>query len=494
MSATSYILSYDFGTSGVKAVVVDINGTVLSSTTSNYNLYTPQAGWGEQDTGEYWSAVCTATKQVLSDASISSSLIRGIVFGTMWKSVIPIDKQGNVLYRSIIWLDGRAGREAAQLNLRLGTNTYCDKDYIPRLMWVKENQPDIYEKTAYFLEANSWLKFRATGKIGVDLTNCFTSTPNATLQKEFDRILAAADLDKNKFGPVVMPWDEVGGLTQDAADELGLAAETPVFGGCGDIPAIAVGSGCSAVGDAHLYLGSSGWLVVLSETQQKDIGELYQSLSPGKEIMLYVVQATCMALEWAIEQFYRQEKAELKGSIFDLINEEIGQISPGCLNMIATPWFHGERPPLSQNAKALFFNITSLHDRRHMVRALLEGICYTMRAKIETYTQETGIAIDSIRVVGGGTGGDKWMQIMADILGIPIEIPSGARHAGAVGAAYCAFIGLGICRDFDDAKKMVHIERRYQPDSANAETYTKLYEVFLQLFPMLKDAYDTLNG
>ncbi len=493
MDTTSYILSYDFGTSSVKAIIVDTGGNVLSCTTSGYSLYTPQAGWGEQDTEEYWNNVCNATKKALVKTSVKPSNIRGIVFGTMWKSVIPVDKHGNVLNRAVIWLDGRAGRQAAELNKRLDTDRYCDKDYIPRLMWFKENLPDVYEKTDCFFEANSWLKFRATGKKGVDLTNSFTSTPDPALQKKYDHILKAAGLDKNKFGPLMMPWDKIGGLSKTSAAELGLVPGTPVFGGCGDIPAIAIGSGCSDTDDAHLYLGSSGWLGIIKPKQRPGVGELYQSLSPKKEILLYVVQATCMALNWAIEQFYRYEKSQMNEDIFDLINKETGQVPAGCLGMIATPWLHGERPPLSQNARALFFNITSMHDRRHMIRALLEGICYTMRQKIEIYKEETGNSIDTIRIVGGGTGGHNWMQAMTDILGIPVEIPYNARHAGAIGTAYCAFIGLGICRDFNDAKRMIQVEKRYLPNPENSQVYEKLYTVFKQLYPMLESAYNTLN-
>ena len=142
MKNISYVLSYDFGTSGVKAVVVDTAGNVHSCTTSSYRLYTPEPGWGEQETEEYWNAVCAVTKEALGKISASPDLVRGIVFGTMWKCVIPVDDKGNVLHRSIIWLDGRAGRQADELNKRLNVNIYCDKDYIPRLMWIKDNLPE----------------------------------------------------------------------------------------------------------------------------------------------------------------------------------------------------------------------------------------------------------------------------------------------------------------------------------------------------------------
>ena len=492
--ADSYIVSYDFGTSGVKAVIVDSHGNVECGTTSNYPLYTPEAGWGEHDTEDYWSAVCTATRDALKKVNVSPAEVDGIVFGTMWKCVIPVDAEGNVLHRSIIWLDGRAGKQARRLNKALNTDIYCDKDYIPRLMWVKDNLPKVYANTKYFLEANSYLKFRATGKVGVDISNCFTSSPEPRRNAEYERILDAAGLDKSKFGPCVMPWDEVGRLTEAAAAQLGLIPGTPVFGGCGDIPSIAIGSGCSGYNDAHIYLGSSGWLGVVVPDQIPGVGELYQSLTPDKEILLYVVQATCMAFNWVIDQFYHAEKQALGDGIFDLVNREIGEVPAGSLDLIATPWLHGERPPLSQEAKALFINITGLHDRRHMVRALLEGICYTMRWKLDTYKKETGRNISCVRIVGGGAGGDNWMQAMADILEIPVEVPKNARHAGAIGTAYCALIGLGRCKDVDEAKAMIEVERRYEPRPDSRSTYRKLYEVFKGLYPALKDTFHALNG
>ncbi|MGE5676471.1 MAG: xylulokinase [Pseudomonadota bacterium] len=490
----SYVASYDFGTSSVKAVLVDFQGNVISSSTAGYSLLTPNADWAEQSPEAYWDAVCEATKQALAKADIDPENVKGVVFGTQWKGIIPLDAQGEVLYNAIIWLDGRAGIQAAKLNARMNTDEFCNKDYWPKLMWFKEELPEIYERTACFLEINSFLKYKATGIKAVDLTNSFTRSIDEKLQSYYDIVLAAAELDPDKFPPIVMPSENIGGLTAAAAKALGLAEGTPVFGGCGDIPAIAIGSGCSSLGSVHIYLGSSGWLGTVVPERSEGIGELYQSLDRGKELMIYTLQSAGMTLNWAIDQLYHYEKENLKDNIFDFINKEIADIAPGSMNMIATPWLHGERPPLSKNAKAVFFNVTNLHDRRHFINAVLEGICYHLRWKIDIYKKETGKTIDTIRVVGGGASSDHWMQMMSNILQTSVEIPANVRHAGSIGTAYCALIGLGQCSDFEEAAKMAVAVKTFLPQKEYAAMYDKLFSVFQQLFYQMESMFDQLNS
>jgi len=489
-----YIASYDFGTSSVKAVLVDFQGNVKGSSTAGYSLLAPHADWAEQDSTAYWDAVCKATKQALINADICPEDVKGIVFGTQWKGIIPLDAQDNVLYNTIIWLDGRAGKQAAKLNARMNTTEFCNKDYWPKLMWVKEELPEVYEKTTCFLEINAFLKFKATGRKLVDITNHFTRSIDVKLQAYYNKVLAAAEIDPDKFPPLVMPTDKIGGLTAKAAQELGLPMGTAVFGGCGDIPAIAIGAGCSSRDSVHIYLGSSGWLGTVVPEQKDGVGELYQSLDRGKELMIYTLQSAGMTFNWAIDQFYHVEKDILKDDIFEFVNKEIENIEPGSLNMIATPWLHGERPPLSEKAKTVFINITNLHNRRHFINAIMEGICYHLRWKIEIYEKETGRTLRSIRIVGGVASSDKWMQIMANVLQIPVEIPVNVRHAGAIGTAYCALIGLGQYKNFEEADKMTIAEKTFLPQKEYANIYDMLFKVFQQIYPTMEGMFDILNG
>jgi xylulokinase len=161
--------------------------------------------------------------------------------------------------------------------------------------------------------------------------------------------------------------------------------------------------------------------------------------------------------------------------------------------MIATPWLHGELPPLSNDARMVFFNITNMHDRRHMLNAVREGICFSLRWKIEMHKEQTGEKLDSIRVVGGAASSDRWMQTLSNILKIHVIIPENARHAGAIGTAYCAIVGLGVCRDFDEADSLIKEGKIFHPDKAYAEMYDTIFGVFKDIYPSLKDMFRTLN-
>jgi xylulokinase len=488
----SYIVSYDVGTSGVKTVIVDFDGTVASIATANYALLTPQAGWAEQEPGAYWEAVCSSTKQALSQAKIPAKDVKGVAFGTQWRGIIPLDSKDKVLHNNIIWLDSRAGKQADKLNKKLNSNVLMGNDYWPKLMWVKEELPEIYEKAESFLEVNAYLKFKATGKKAVDLTNDFIHTTDKGLQAFFDHVMAAADLDPRKFPPLVMTTDKVGGITATAAPEIGLLEGTPVFGGCGDIPAITIGSGCCEDDDAHIYLGSSGWIGTITK-RGTSADDFYLTFEKDKDIRLDGLKSAGMSLNWAIDQFYNAEKEAMKDDIYKFINEEIKDVPPGSLNMIATPWIYGAFPPVAPSARSVLINLTNLHTRCHIVNAVLEGMCYQMCWANEIYHKKIGKTINSIRIVGGGSQSDPWMQMMANILQIPVEVPENSAHAGAIGSAYCAFIGLGLCKDFNEIKRKIKVKKTFLPQSEHAKTYAGLFEVFKTISPTLENMFNTMN-
>jgi xylulokinase len=489
----SYVLSYDVGTSGVKTVIVDFDGNVASIATANYALLTPQAGWAEQEPDAYWEAVCISTKQALQQAKISAEDVKGVAFGTQWKGIIPLDSQNKVLHNNIIWMDNRAGKQAEELNQKIKGGFFRGDDYWPKVLWVKEELPKVYEKTKTFLEVNAFLKFRATGEKAVDLTNNFVMTANPELQAYYAEIMVAADLDLSKFPPSVMTTEKVGCITSKAAVEVGLLEGTPVFGGCGDIPAITIGSGRCSPEDIHVYLGSSGWMAVVARRATAQ-DPFYVTFENDKDIrLLGGTKAACMSFNWAIDQFYRAEKGAAKEGIFEFVNKDIQKIPPGSGNLLATPWYYGDFPPIAPTARTVFLNVTGLHDRRHMVHAVLEGICYQMRWAAEIYQEQTGKNIGSIRTVGGGANGDPWMQMMADVLRVPIEVPENPSHVGAMGTAYCSFIGLGLCSDFADVKTKVRIKKTFEPQMEYAKTYDELFGQYKRISPALEPIFNILN-
>lgn len=489
MNDREFVIAYDLGTSGVKVALVSMEGEVFATETVEYPLYVEHEGWAEQDPELYWLGICKGTKQVLAACGASAANAKGLAFGSQWKGIIPVDKNGKVLHNSIIWLDGRAGEQAKRLNEHFGKEMFCAADYWPKLMWFRENCPELYDEAVVIHEANSYLKWRATGESAMDITNCFVRSFDPELQKIYSEVLNFAGLSLDKFPKWVHSHELVGRVTADAAAQLGLVAGIPVFGGCGDIPAMAIGSGSAKPGNAHIYFGTSGW-IGYSAPHAHD--ELYVSPFDTKcDIALAAMNAIGLSFNWAVHRFYPAESKELGGGVFDYVTKELSEIPAGSEGLIATPWFYGERPPVGPEARGTFWNLGSQHDRRHMTRSVMEGICYTLKMNNAQMIAKKGIACpDEFSAIGGGSLSPVWMQMLADILNRPVNVPYATKHIGAIGTAYCVLVGLGVCRDFSDVADKITIEHRYEPIPENVAVYEKSYAMFERLFHTIKPLFE----
>ena len=487
----NYVLAYDLGTSGVKSILITTDGTVVAASTAAYPLYTPQPGWAEQVPEDYWRGVCEATRAVLVRANVSPDEILGLAFGTMWKGIIPIDKNGAVLHNSIIWLDARAGEAAERLNNKMGTpgRLFSASDYWSKLAWLQENHPEIVENAVMILETNSYLKWRATGAVVVDISNSFTRSFDPKLDEYYEKLLLAIGIPREKFPPIIEATALAGYVTEKAAEELGLVPGIPVFGGNNDIQAVTVGAGCSQIGSVHMYFGSSGWTgYTIPHTPQ-------HGLSPfdaERDIHLKGMQAIGLSFNWVVKKLYSAEYGQCGDAVFAEIDREVADIPAGSNGVFATPWFYGEWPPLfGPDARGNFLNLGPAHDRRHMARAMMEGVCYHLKMQVQNMGRSRP---EGVTVIGGGSRSDVWMQILADVMDMPVRVPKDTCHAGAIGTAYSALIGLGICSDYGEADNRVQIECTYLPNPEAVAVYRENYEVFEQLYTMLKPMFSRMNG
>ncbi|MCQ8192683.1 xylulokinase [Streptomyces rugosispiralis] len=492
-----YVMAYDCGTTSLKAGVFDSSGRIIAEANETYPLHQPHPGWAEQDPDVLWEAVCRAGKRVLAASQIDPRAIAAAVFVAPWKNIIPVTADGDVLRRSMIWLDSRAIEQAERLNQNAGFFVGTGQEYWPRLMWLKENEPEVWDRADMIMGLNTYFKWRATGEFVTEPSDDFISSGKEAVQRQFSTILASAGLlqDLAKF-PVCRPATEmVGTITGTAATELGLAEGTPVFGGFGDLPAITVGIGRARLGDLHIYLGTSSWLVNIVADRFASEATLHFAFDNSVDGAGFVIQTGCLAYDWAVAQLYHAERQELGGKIADLVNKEVEEIPAGSERLLATHWLNGELPPLAKNATGLFLNLTTSHDRRHMVRAVMESVCYTHRMNLERYLRTTGAERpDAIRVVGGGANSDPWMQMLADILQIRIEVPEAPRYTGVMGAFYCAQVGLGNLEDYAAVSDVVRVQRAFLPNPDHRAVYDRLYSVYLRLLPALGNLYDDLNG
>lgn len=489
-----YILAYDLGTSGVKGAVVDMKGGMVATATEGYPLITPGPALAEQDPELYWAGVCRVTGAVLERAGISPDEIGGIAFGTLWKGIIPVDSRGRVLHNSIIWLDARAGEEAAALNRRFGDGIFSAADYWPKLMWLARHRPDVIAEADTIHEVNSFLKWKATGVSAMDISNCYVRSPDLELDRYYGEIMEFCGIDRAKFPPICRATDLVGRVTAAAAQEMGLCEGIPVFGGNNDIQAITVGAGCAEVGGVHMYFGSSGWTGYTIPHQSEEIYVSY--MDTDRDVFIFGMQAIGLSFNWAVNKFYTAERQRLGDGVFAMVDREVETVPAGSEGVMATPWFFGERPPLyDSDARGCFLNLSANHDRRHMTRAVMEGVCMQFKMGQQYNRDARGLKMPkAINVIGGGACSDVWMQMLSDVMELPVRVPEAARHAGAVGTAYSALIGLGVVSSYAEAADGLSIRREFYPIPENVAVYKKSFSVFSRIYTALHPVFTELNG
>ena len=500
-----YIMAHDMGTSSDKAVLVDFSGNIVATAVEPYPTYYPNPAWVEQDPADYWSAVCKASSRIISEKGINPQDVKGVVFSTQAQGIIPVTEDGTVLYNNITWVDGRAEKQAQSIMKKLGGKKLftlfagtpiMGKDCIPKIVWLKEERPDIFEKTYKILDVNGYLKYKCTGKMVTEISGA-SSYGLDLKKKEWLGVMKLTGVDMSKLPPLVCSTDMIGGLLPEAAKAMALEEGTPVFGGCDDVQAAAVGSGMCGDGDLHIYLGTSAWVAAASRTADKFKNGAAAIQSADKEMNLIagITESAGANIQWLQEQFFAKEKEEYGDKIFDYMDEVIKTVPPGSDHLVCTPWMLGERCPVSTTTtRATLFNINMVHTRQHLMRAVYEGIGYNLRWILENYQKDYGFSCDNFRIIGGGALDDAWMQIIADITGKHFAVVKDPRNAGAVGVAVVALIGLGELPGFEAAKDFVQIERRYKPDPANKKIYDDLFIDYKNVYNGLNAAYKTANG
>jgi xylulokinase len=310
-------MAHDLGTSSDKAALVDFEGNVVASETCAYPTYYPKPAWVEQNPEDYWTAVCTTCKKVLEKTGIDKDDVKAMIFSTQAQGVIPVDKDGKALYNNITWIDSRAQKQAEHAMNRFGGKKVftlvsgtpiMGKDSLAKILWLKEDRPDIYEKTDKVLDVNGYLTMRCTGEKVAELSGA--STYGLDLKKkDWFSVYPRMGIDMDRLARLVKATDNVGGLLPEAAEACGLAEGTPIFGGCFDVPAAAVGSGMTGEGDIHVYLGTSGWVCASSAVQDKFKrgAAALQSADHAMNLIVGEMEAAGANIQWIKDSFFKHE-------------------------------------------------------------------------------------------------------------------------------------------------------------------------------------------
>jgi len=499
-----YIISHDVGTQSNKAVLIDPNGKVLGSEEMKYGLHLPRPGWAEQRPEDYWNSITTTTKDLLQKLNIKPKEIAAMVFSTQAMGIIPVNENGEVLHPNISWVDGRAENEAIKLMGRLGGKTVfkalvgiklTGKDVIPKLMWLKSKKSEIYNQTHKFLDVNGFLKFKCTNRMVAEWSGACSYAFNLK-KKDWERIFfKIAGIDLKKLPELVKSTDLIGHLTPKAAMELGLDEQVAIFGGCDDTQSAAMGSGQIAEGGAHIYLGTSAWIGVSTKRNLKfkHGAVCLQSADPSSNFVVGITESAGANIEWLLKHFYSQEHKDGL-NVYELMEKELEEVPAGSDGLLFTPWFLGERCPVSTTTtRATILNLGFEHSRNHIMHAQLEGIGYNLKWALSNIQKDFGFRIDEISVIGGGSQNSAWMQALADILNIRIKTTDQPKMAGAIGCAMTAIVGLGLANDFSAITKFSAENKRFEPQQKNWEVYGKMYRIYRKTYSDLKNIYRKAN-
>ena len=528
-----YIIIYDFGTSSVKTCLFEFDEGIrlAASSAAAYGLYVSGDGGAEQDTEEWWNALCQTTKDLFKKSDVSPHEIEGLAFCSQMQGTVLVDKDGNAVRPPMNYLDQKGVKEYKECmgsgiikvsgcslyklvrNLIVNfAGSVSVKDPVWKYKWVEKNEPDVYRKIYKWLDIGDYLVARCTGRIVRTADSAFgTFLYDTRKGKEgWNKGL----LKMYKVNPEHMPdiidcTDRVGGLTEKAAEGLGLVEGIPVFGGGGDTTFVNIGAGCTRPGDTHIYVGTSGWVSTYLDHQTVDINAMITGvLSAKKGYYNYYaeLETAGKCFEWVMDHLALDEvgvylnqtkitdnvESRFK-SLYDYLSEEVEKVPPGANGVIFTPWLHGNRCPFEDsNAAGMFFNIRVETGKRDMIRAVLEGICYHLKWLLECETRKVKTS-DTVRFVGGGALSPVTCQMLADIVGRAIETVDNSQEIGAIGTALVVAAGIRGVDVLDLSRELVKVRHVYRPNPENKDVYERNYKVFKRLYRSNAQNFRILN-
>lgn len=486
------LLGIDIGTSACKVAVFDEDGKVLAQANRPYRVYYPQNGWAEQNTEEWWEAICDAVREALSEESVSAEQIKGIgVDGQSW-SAIPVDENGSVLHNTPIWMDTRARHLCEKVKKEIGAdeifrvagNDFLPSYVTPKLLWFKEERPEVFQKTHKFLQSNSYIVMKLTGEMSQEYSQCYGIHFFHMEKLSYDMALA----EKMGLSPDMMPklygCDEiVGSVTEEAAKKTGLKAGTPVVAGGLDAACGALGAGVYRPGETQEQGGQAGGMSICTDKALS-----HKALILGTHVVpgLWLLQGGTVggggALKW-----FRQELGG--GMSFDELTAEAAEAPPGSDGVLFLPYMAGERSPIwNPDAKGVFYGLSFDKTRGHLIRSVLEGVAFSLEHNLRT-AAETGIHVDTLNAMGGASNSVLWTQIKADVTGKTIRVPS-SDTATTLGAAILAGVGCGVYGSYGEAvNRTIRMTRVQEPNPENKAVYDRSMERYLRLYEDLKEGF-----
>ncbi|WP_314650048.1 xylulokinase [uncultured Microbacterium sp.] len=486
------LIAHDLGTTGNKASLHHDDGRLVSSVTVPYPAHFAAGGVAEQNPVDWWNAVVEATRTLLAKTDTAPADVAGLVVGGQMMGAVLLDAEGEPARPAIIWADTRAGAQQRELERALGAEhaygilghrlnpTYS----VEKIMWVRDNEPDVWARVRRFCIAKDFIVLRLTGRLATDRSDA--SGTNAYDQRTgtwSDEVLQAARLDPALFPEILDSTAIAGPLTDAAAEALGLHTGVRVVMGGGDGPLAAVGSGVVAPEDgAYVCLGTSSWISFAADAPLHDPAMAtftFDNVVPGSFVPTATMQAGGASVQWIAEALSPDPAHPETGR---LIAEASADVDTDDLYFL--PYLLGERSPLwDPDARGAFVGLSRHHTRAHLVRAVLEGTAFNLLTCIQAF-RAAGATIDRIDAVGGGAQSDVYLSVLADVWGVPVRRRTIVEEANSLGAAVTGAVGLGLA-DFSAARALSEVTAEFTPDSGRHAVYAERHGRFADAYTAL---------
>lgn len=492
------LIGLDVGTSAVKALLVTVEGQVVGSFTQEYPLYSPQPGWSEQNPEEMWQASVQAIRGALAKHGISPEDVVGLGLSGQMHSSVFLDGNQEVIRPAILWNDVRTSAQCRLIEEVIDPETLreevCNPALegftLPKVLWLKEQEPENYARLKTLLLPKDYVRFRLTGNLAMEVSDAAGMLMMNVRQRTWSRqVLEPLGIDPEVLPPIIGSAEVAGTITLQAAEETGLKPGTPVVGGGADNACGAVGSGVVRPGRGMVSLGTSG-VVLAHLAEPKLITEgtvhMFNSCVPGEFYMMGVMLSAGLSLNWL------RRRLGLENSPYDELTKEAQEAPPGSRGLVFLPYLSGERTPHGDaNARGSFVGLSATHGRGELIRAVLEGVAFGICDSVHLL-RTAGWNGTALRALGGGARSPLWKEIIASASSLVLE-EINIDEGPALGAAILAGVGTGTYSDLREASDaLIKVERTVEPNAQWVPLYQELYQVYRELYPALKPSFDKL--
>ncbi|MDR0293582.1 MAG: xylulokinase, partial [Oscillospiraceae bacterium] len=477
------LLGIDLGTSATKTVLFNELCEPLASASVEYPLNQPHNGWAEQDPQDWWRAAVETIGAVLQKSGVPSDDVIAVGISGQMHGLVMLGPDGEVLRPSIIWCDQRTGAECVEITRLVGADRLVEITANPaltgftasKIMWVKKHQPELYAKCRHILLPKDYLRYKLTGEFATEVSDASGMQLLDVPAREWsDEVLKKLDIDPSLLAKVYESPAITGTVSGEAARATGLSVKTAVVGGAGDNAAAAVGTGVVTDGKAFTTIGTSG--VVFAHTDHVTIDpkgrvHTFCCAVPGAWHVMGVTQAAGLSLKWFREQFCMD-------LTYKQIDEIAAEVPIGARRLLYLPYLMGERTPhLDADCRGVFLGLSGMHTRPDMLRAVLEGVAYSLRDCVEVL-RGMGVRTSEMLACGGGGTSALWRQMLADLFGCHVRTAA-SREGPALGAAILAGVGAGLYPSVPEAcAALIHYNEPQPPVEANGRDYERYYSVY----------------